>query len=199
MAVDFSGDRMALKRLAAKVAETNETRLQQAEVQYEQKKRQRQATADYYVEQNGTRLLWIAIAVLLLGGMLLWLNECAQREERVRLAALNVLKRYGNDPDMLKESNIREAVMAAEERLDKSLLFSVLCRTIRDSFMVTTVSDYESVFRRAVESAMQQHWFMAAITVTVIVAFLAAVVSLFYLSCTPRLWRDGTAARKKQK
>jgi hypothetical protein len=151
----------------------------------------RQQSNEFYVENNWFQIVVGALALVCFGALVLWLSECAQREERVRTQAIALLRKYGRDTDDMRDDNIRRAVLQAEDATSKSLLFAIACRVVNDSFVVTAMTNYEGPFRRALEGALQQDWFMAALCLTVIVGFILSAVFLIYMACTPRLWCSG--------
>ena len=161
--------------------------------------RKRRATKEYYAEQNGCQMIAIAVFVIMSGVLLLWTNECAQREKADLKLAINTLRNNGNSVDDLKDEHILRAVLDAERRVNRSLLFAVTCRVVTDSFAVSGMASYESTFRKALESALQQHMFLLVLSVTVIVCFFLSVVALFYMSCTRRLWVGGKTPSKLQR
>jgi len=184
----FNGDRMAVRRLAADMAEQFEMDAKKAGRTHEFKQQRRRATKEYYAEQRGSTMIFVSLAVIFFGVLLLWINECAQREKADLKLAINTLRNNGNNIDDLKDEHILRAVLDAERRVNRSLLFAVACRVVTDSFAVSGMASYESTFRKALESALQQHMFLLVISVTVVVCFFLSVVMLFYLTCTRKLW-----------
>lgn len=191
----FDGEKLATRRLAADIANRFEQEAVVASKMHATRQRKHRATKEYYAEQNGCWMTAVAMVVLLTGALVLWINECAQREKADIQVAINTLRNNARSVDDLRDEHILRAVQNAERRLNRSLLFAVGCRVVTDSFLVSGMSDYESTFRRSLESALQQHWFLLALCVTVIAGFFASAIVLFYMTCTRRLWCGGSASR----
>ena len=195
----FSGDRMAMRRLAADMAEQFEMDAKTATRTHAFKQRKHRATKEYYAQQNGCQMIAIAVFVIMSGVLLLWTNECAQREKADLKLAINTLRNNGNSVDDLKDEHILRAVLDAERRVNRSLLFAVACRVVTDSFAVSGMASYESTFRRSLESALQQHWFLLALCIVVIVGFFVSALLLFKMTCTRQLWVGGKTPSKLER
>jgi hypothetical protein len=194
----FRADRVAAKRLAAEVAEKMETEQRLAEHQGAVRRKRREATPSYYVEQKGGQTIWWCLAVALFSVVLLWVFECSQREKEELRKALNVLRNNANNVDDLKNPAILQAVLEAEARANRNLLFGIIQRAVTDSFLVTGVAGYEAPFREALESALKQHWFVMVLCVTIIAGFFVSLLAMFHYTCTRRLWVSAPIATNKE-
>ena len=179
---------MAVRRLAADMAEQLEMEAKKAGRTHEFRQQRRRATKEYYAEQRGSTMIFVSLAVIFFGMLLLWINECAQREKADLKLAINTLRNNGNNIDDLKDEHILRAVLEAERRVNRSLLFAVACRVVTDSFAVSGMASYESTFRKSLDSAMQQHWFLLVLCVTVIAGFFISALALFQMTCRRQLW-----------
>lgn len=191
----FNGDRMSAKRLAAQVVERMEAEQRQADRKMVVNRRRKEATPSYYVEQKGGQTVWWCLAVVLFSVLLLWVFECSQREKEELRKALNVLRNNANNVDDLKNPAILHAVLDAEARVNRNLLFGIMRRAVTDSFLITGAAGYEAPFREALESALKQHWFVMVLCVTIIAGFFVSLLAMFHFTCTRRLWVSAPVGR----
>lgn len=194
--MQFDGLYIDHKKQGAGIAERLNREALQAELRHDQNERARKASKEYYVQQNGTSIVGIAFLMIASSTMVLWLSVCADRESDARARAIKTLAKHNNDAEELLDDDKRRSILAAYECVNKNFLFAMLCRAVNDSVLMSFISGYEGPFRRALESAVQQHWFVLALCITIIAAFVGFLFLFLQMSCTRNLWCGAKVKRK---
>lgn len=189
---------LSARRGKADLAQAIAEDFHKAEIEQRRRVRRQRATTDHYVEQNGCTIWSIAAAFICVSVVMLWGCVCLEAEIRARERALNVLELNGNNPQALRNENVRRAVEEAEHLRERNVVFAALCRMVTDSAPIAAAGAYEGAFRAALLSALQQHWFMAMIILGLPVCFALLLFALVRFSCTRQMWRDAPASKNAQ-